>query len=368
MSIGGVSYTYNVNGIRTGKVVNGVTYTYQVEGSKILNEQYGATTITPIYDNEDSVCGILHNETPLFFLKNLQGDVIAITNKQGEVLARYTYDAWGKVLSVTNASGVEITAASHIAHQNPYRYRGYYYDIDTELYYLQSRYYDPAVGRFINADDAQFLGVSETVLGYNLLAYCENDPVKGRDRFGYGKIDDLLDVLGKSVDVLQGIIEMLGQSSLRDAEKILKDVIKLTNAKKKHAKKLKALQKETDKLARKLKGVGLAIIIIGIVTAVYNSYKIDGSALMAVGEFFVDVSVAFIEHMIVELFEWIVGSMPYVKILVGILGSWLVSYLVKKYLTKTRVKRIKKAFVKKVKSLPTTLSAWISAFIRCLTT
>ncbi len=196
MSIGGVSYTYNANGIRTGKVVNGVTYTYQVEGSKILNEQYGSTTITPIYDNEDSVCGILHNETPLFFLKNLQGDVIAITNKQGEVLARYTYDAWGKVLSVTNASGVEITAASHIAHKNPYRYRGYYYDIDTGLYYLQSRYYDPAVGRFMNADDAQFLGVSETVLGYNLLAYCENDPVNMVDMAGFAAINAIFAVVG----------------------------------------------------------------------------------------------------------------------------------------------------------------------------
>ncbi len=211
-SFGTTTYTYNANGIRIGKVVDGVTHTYQVEGDKILCEQYGTTTITPIYDNEDSICGILYNEEPYFFVKNLQGDVIAITNKSAEVLARYTYDAWGKVLSVTDASGVEITASDHIAHQNPYRYRSYYYDTETELYYLQSRYYDPVVGRFVNADEPILLGAGENHLRYNFYVYVENDPVANVDLWGYVRIN--IKWLGTAVDVILWLIPALYTTSV----------------------------------------------------------------------------------------------------------------------------------------------------------
>ena len=83
---------------------------------------------------------------------NAQGDVIALLDENYNIVVKYTYDTWGKVLSVTNASGTLITDTTHIGHRNPIRYRGYYYDIETELYYLQSRYYDPEVGRFISCD------------------------------------------------------------------------------------------------------------------------------------------------------------------------------------------------------------------------
>lgn len=96
----------------------------------------------------------------------------ALTDMDGNTVARYTYDAWGKVLSVTDTDGNAICDADHIANLNPYRYRSYYYDIETQLYYLQSRYYDPAIGRFINGDEACFIDVS-----YNLYSYCNNLPV-----------------------------------------------------------------------------------------------------------------------------------------------------------------------------------------------
>ena len=90
-----IDYTYNANGIRTGKTVDGEKHTYTLDGTKILCETWGNNTLIPLYDNEDSVCGILYNDEPYYFIRNLQGDVIGIVNKNAETVVRYTYDAWG---------------------------------------------------------------------------------------------------------------------------------------------------------------------------------------------------------------------------------------------------------------------------------
>ena len=102
------------------------------------------------------------------FAKNIQGDILYIYNTSGTRVATYTYDAWGKCY-VTYQNGGASTAARY----NPFRYRGYYYDTETGFYYLNSRYYDPSVGRFLNADGQLNTGL----LGYNLFAYCYNNPV-----------------------------------------------------------------------------------------------------------------------------------------------------------------------------------------------
>ena len=133
-----------------------------------------------LYDNEDSVCGMIYNGTPYFYLKNLQGDIIAIADAQGDVVVRYSYDAWGKcsIEKDTSANG-------SVASANPFRYRGYYFDDEIGLYYVSSRYYDPEIGRFLNSDDTSYainqLGSTE----HNLYAYCSNDPVNSVDIGGF---------------------------------------------------------------------------------------------------------------------------------------------------------------------------------------
>ena len=94
-------------------------------------------------------------------------------------MVEYTYDAWGNVLSITGQY------ASSLGKDNPIRYRGYYYDSETGFYYLQSRYYDPAIRRFISADDPELLGANGTFIGYNLYAYCDNNPVNNSDPSGH---------------------------------------------------------------------------------------------------------------------------------------------------------------------------------------
>ena len=100
----------------------------------------------------------------------------------GNIVVKYTYDAWGNH-KVLNASGVENTSVYFIGNINPIRYRGYYYDVETGLYYLQSRYYDPQTGRFINIDDISYLD-PENINGLNLFAYCSDNPVMRVDPNG----------------------------------------------------------------------------------------------------------------------------------------------------------------------------------------
>ena len=188
-SFDGIQYTYNANGIRTSKTVNGVAHTYTLDGTKILRETWGGNTLVPLYDNEDSVCGVIYNGEPFYFFKNLQGDIIAIADKNAQVVAKYSYDAWGVCTVEQDASTVGI------ARVNPFRYRGYYFDAEIGMYYLQSRYYDPAVGRFVNADEAGFLSTSNTIVNHNIFSYCENNPINDLDLSGSISLKSILSTI-----------------------------------------------------------------------------------------------------------------------------------------------------------------------------
>lgn len=178
------AYTYNASGIRMTKTVGGVKHTYTLDGTKIIREVWGGNTLFPLYDVDDSVCGINYNGNYYYFAKNLQGDIIAIVYKDAKTVARYSYDAWGVPTVVSDSSGRSIATV------NPFRYRGYYYDAEIGMYYIQSRYYNPVVGRFINADEIKSVLCQEIML-LNIFAYCENDAVKNIDDEGRIAIDSI---------------------------------------------------------------------------------------------------------------------------------------------------------------------------------
>ena len=125
-----------------------------------------------LYDESGSPYSFIYNGTQYYYVKNLQGDVVKILNASGSVVANYSYDAWGKVTSSGNVVG----------QYNPIRYRGYYYDTETGFYYLQSRYYDPTIKRFINADG--YINANGDFLGFNMFAYCGNNPIARFDDGG----------------------------------------------------------------------------------------------------------------------------------------------------------------------------------------
>ena len=107
-----------------------------------------------------------------YYILNLQGDVVKLVTSSGSAVATYEYDAWGNILSKSGT----------MADKNPLRYRGYYYDAETGFYYVSSRYYDPEVGRWINADG--FVSTGQDIIGYNMFAYCGNNPVNRKDPTG----------------------------------------------------------------------------------------------------------------------------------------------------------------------------------------
>ena len=134
------------------------------------------TTITLnfAYDASGTPMSVSYNGTAYYYASNILGDVSAILTSAGTALVQYTYDAWGNIhTTATNEA---------LAEANPLRYRGYVYDTETEYYYLQTRYYDPEVGRFLNADG--FVSTGQGILGNNMFAYCGNSPVVNKDPEG----------------------------------------------------------------------------------------------------------------------------------------------------------------------------------------
>ena len=168
-----LSFAYDAGGLRTGKTVNGTTYRYYYAGGKLMRETYGSNTLDFFYDANGTPYALKYNGTVYYYVTNLQGDVMYIIDANQNGVASYGYDPYGKVISATGI----------LSDVNPLRYRGYIYDQETGFYYLQSRYYDPATGRFLNADN-QIPSVGAETIGYNMFAYCRGNPVNRVDDAG----------------------------------------------------------------------------------------------------------------------------------------------------------------------------------------
>ena len=169
-------------GVRSSKTVGSTTYKYDTLSGKVMRQSWGSNVIDFVYDENNQPYAMRYNGTVYYYVLNVQGDVVGLLNASGAIAAKYTYDPWGKV-TVQNPSGTTNISSSFIGNINPLRYRGYYYDTETGFYYLQTRYYDPAIGRFINADTYATTD-AEGLLSTNLFAYCENNPISRFDPTG----------------------------------------------------------------------------------------------------------------------------------------------------------------------------------------
>ncbi len=171
-----ISYSYDDSGIRTQKTVDGVATDYFLDGSAIIAEKTGNDVKWYYYDGDGTREAIEYKGNVYYYFYNAQGDVMGLYDNNLNVVVNYTYDSWGNVVSITGSM------ADTLGHDNPFRYRGYYYDNDTGLYYLNSRYYDANTGRFISADG---LFNSTAINGYNVFTYCLNNPINFYDPSGY---------------------------------------------------------------------------------------------------------------------------------------------------------------------------------------
>ena len=191
-----VQMSYDSNGMRTQKSVDGVKTNYYYDSNKnLIALVKGNDTLLFYYDSDGSATSFSYNGTMYFYVKNLQGDVVRIIDLAGTEVASYVYDAWGNIKDTKGDSTVR--------ELNPIRYRGYVYDTETSLYYLQSRYYDPFTGRFLNADIYCDTGTS-TPLSTNMFAYCENNPISNADEGGYIAANVIGAVIGGIVGAVGG--------------------------------------------------------------------------------------------------------------------------------------------------------------------
>ena len=222
-------YTYNADGIRTSKTIDGAVHSYVLDGSRIVSETINSAYIfIYLYDEAGSPIGIKFRRANYaagaydyyFFEKNLQGDIVAIYNESGTKVATYTYDAWGKVITTLESGAVGLDG--YVANNNPFRYRGYYYDTETGWYYLQSRYYNPTWGRFLNADG--YVSTGQDLTGNNMFVYCSNNPVFKLDSSGmfwkeigdwfcnaYEAVTEWIDDTSKQID---DAVEWLNENAL----------------------------------------------------------------------------------------------------------------------------------------------------------
>ena len=171
---GEVTFGYDVFGQRNKKTAGGETTNYIYENGKLLRQITGSEVMTFIYGSE-GIIGFKLGTSKYLYRKNVFGDVEEIYSAEGMLVGKYSYTAFGECEIETDVNG--------IATKNPFRYRGYYYDVETGLYYLKTRYYDPETGRFITIDDISYLA-PDTINGLNLYAYCGNNPVMRTDENG----------------------------------------------------------------------------------------------------------------------------------------------------------------------------------------
>ena len=184
-----LTFQYDHNGLRTQKVVEADWYpettNYYLHGKLLthMTVDYRDTSEAAhqdvmhfFYDAQSRPAKVSYNGTVYTYIHNLQGDVVGLLDNSGNLVVEYKYDAWGKAISTTGS------LAATLGKRNPFRYRGYIYDEETGLYYLRSRYYNPAVGRFVNADT--LIGELNELFAHNSFAYCMNAPAQCKDSDG----------------------------------------------------------------------------------------------------------------------------------------------------------------------------------------
>ena len=181
------SYAYDMDGIRTSKTVNGVTTEFITQNGRVVRQSWSGNVLDFFNHSQHRPYAVTYKPADgaaatYYYITNLQGDVVALIDSSGSLAAEYTYNAWGAPLTMPYGGAGAGAVWPPIAELNPLRYRGYYYDAETGFYYLQSRYYDPKIGRFINADSQLDTAISS---GLNLFSYCENNPICNVDPDGY---------------------------------------------------------------------------------------------------------------------------------------------------------------------------------------
>ena len=172
-------YTYDASGIRTSKKVNGTTTEYLTAGGSVLSEKKNGVWQHYLYDGSGQLMAIRYKDADYYYIRDGLMTITGLADANGTAVVNYRYDSWGML------TGISGSMAGTLGKDNPYRFKGYYYDEETGMYYLKSRYYQSEICRFISADEPELTRITPMALtDKNLYAYCDNNPIVRRDMDG----------------------------------------------------------------------------------------------------------------------------------------------------------------------------------------
>lgn len=214
------SYTYDSNGDRVSKYTNGVTTKFDIFNGKIL-EQHDKNNILHFQYSDETLVGFILNNVQYYYVTNLNGDIVAITDANGNLVAKYTYDVWGNVLDIEPFEK-DNEKQLNVARLNPFRYRGYYYDNESGLYYCNSRYYSPELCRFITPLDYSSIDSSNKYT-LNRYAYCYNSPIVHKsyeNSFKATVSNETNQILQNCVDEIKSVNDVLKDVAQAEKEKL----------------------------------------------------------------------------------------------------------------------------------------------------
>lgn len=346
-----LQFEYDENGMRYRTTVTNSGsvsyYDYVWDSNKLVSMVYtsGNTSQTAkyLYGSSDEVIGMVITDSnnsisTYYYLRNAQGDITGIVNSSGKKIISYTYDVFGNCSETYHSTNTTEYAKYLQANVlNPFRYRGYCFDSEIGLYYLQSRYYDPNTGRFINSDDTNYLGVTGTVLSYNLFAYCENDPVNKVDYNGYSPTTDLFKLFKQAVNVLEDILRYIKNTFTVELKAIRKQVKLLS---KKQVKKVALLNdsiKEINKINKKLGRIGKIISMLIFITSCGEYIKAGKSYTYVIVRFILEGFIDATSFALSELCKLLGKVVPGVGFILGIFASYAVPTLISLYFTDSRL-------------------------------
>ena len=199
-------YVYNDEGLRIKKTdYRGVTWNYIYDGNKLIRETSINNTLDFLYDEYDNLYGFIKdNSEKYLYIRDQLQNIIGITDINGKIVVKYSYDAWGAL------KNIEDTSSSGIGKLNPFRFKGYYYDNESSMYYCKTRYYVPQWGRWLSPDSIEYLN-PESVNKLNLYTYANNNPVIYYDPDGHMALLCALLILGAI-----GMVANVGSQALTD--------------------------------------------------------------------------------------------------------------------------------------------------------
>ena len=213
-----VDYTYNSNGLIIKKVLgywyaddrDSEEYTtkYYYDGEKLITEIGPRNRLDFLYDENGILYGLIKDSSrKYFYIRDFMSNILGLVDDSGNIVVKYKYDAYGNRISITDTSGCDL------GNINPFRYKGYYYDDDVEMYYCKSRFYVPSWHRWLNSDSINYLE-PKNITSLNLFTYCNNNPVMYVDENGKfpGLITAML--IGAVIGAFVGVVGQAGADVL----------------------------------------------------------------------------------------------------------------------------------------------------------